>query len=371
VVWAEVDRITGPTVTGLALAAIWRSPGQGRVRDRFPPPLAPCDDPEELCISCRLFGATDDQGGDRETPEQRSYRGHLRVGAALPTGPVSLEQVRLAPLAAPRPGAGQLYLDHDRAPAGEGRRPTREWGADPDWPTPRPLRGRKHYWHGDPAVQAVPRHLARPHHQHELAEPVELVPAGSSFQARISFENLSPAELGSLLAVLDPTAVLGGLVPPGHGEAPELAGRLGGGKPLGLGSIDSAYQDLEVHSAASRYGHDRPPPVDPAALLQAFVAAVPEAVQATWPDLAAVLDLGHVDPRWLWYPPGSFWPAPDQPPTAAALERFDRGFEFWQQTSGRPLSEETRLRTGEEQLPRLAAPRHPDQYLDIIVDPKP
>jgi CRISPR-associated protein (TIGR03986 family) len=364
VMWVRTDGPARPgaAISAIALSALWRSPGKGPMGERFPPSLRPCHDPGNLCVSCRLFGAVDDEGGRGPAGDQHGYRGHVRVGEARAVGDAQPIPWPLAPLGPPRPGAGQFYLVHDGAPAGKEQRPSREWGAEAEGSRPRPLRGRKHYWHGDPqAQQPTPRHRAREHQTHEMAEQAELVEVGVTFQGAIRFENLDPDELGSLLAVLDPTAVLSDQVPPGYTATPQLAVRLGGGKPLGLGSIELGYQDLRVHDAASRYGDGTAagPQAAPAELLGGFVAGTPESVRATWPDLAAVLDVGHVDPRWIWYPPGSPWPDPE---TESVGKAFDDGFEFWKRTSGQYLADA-------EDLPELAAPREPNQFLGIIEKP--
>jgi len=368
VVWVRTD---GPvrqeaTVTAIALSALWRSPGRGPVRERFPASLRPCHDPDDLCVSCRLFGAVDDEGGQR-TGEQRGYRGHVRVGEARAVEGARISRPPpLAPLGAPRPGAGQFYLVHDRAAAGNTEhRPAREWGAEAEGPEARRLRGRKYYWHGDPDEQRpAPRHLARPHHTHDMAEQVELVDPGATFQAAISFENLSPYELGSLLAVLDPAAALHDVVPPGYATTPRLAARLGGGKPLGLGSIELRYDDLRVHTAGSRYGDGTVahPEVRPEELVAGFVDGTPEPVRKTWLDLAAVLDEGHVDPHWIWYPPGDLWPDAE---AGQIGKQFDDGFDFWKRTAGQ------RLKNDAEEMVKLAPPHEPNQFLDIIKGRRP
>ena len=55
------------------------------------------------------------------------------------------------------------------------------------------------------------------------SKPIRVMPKGSRFSGRIRFENLSDAELGLLLLVLD--------LPAGH------AHKMGMGKPIGLGSV--------------------------------------------------------------------------------------------------------------------------------------
>jgi hypothetical protein len=168
VVWARLNPDTGQA-DRLSAAAIWRVPGEGPVSERIPESVRACRDPEDLCLSCRLFGAADTVTAEtgREAT-QRSYAGHLRIGDAIADG-VTTVPVRLAPLGSPRAGAGQFYLriDDDEPASDETRLPAAYWGSERDDPDARPVRGRKFYWHGDPSMQPVPRHIARRGQQNE------------------------------------------------------------------------------------------------------------------------------------------------------------------------------------------------------------
>jgi hypothetical protein len=72
------------------------------------------------------------------------------------------------------------------------------------------FKGRKFYYHSRPAAD-------------DRQPPVEVIPPGQIVQGRVDFENLTPAELGLLFFSLgvDGTLIL----------------KLGGGKPVGLGSL--------------------------------------------------------------------------------------------------------------------------------------
>lgn len=354
-------------VDEVALSALWRHAGEIPMGERVPEQLLPCHSAGELCVSCRLFGAADSAADERSGGEARqdSYRGHVRFGDAVGGDSATLapEPIELPPLGAPRPGAGQFYLDHrgnvDPARRREDR-PSREWGAAPDVPEPRMLRGRKFYWHGDPALQTPPRHTARRGQSASLSKHAEVAVAGSAFSARLWFENLTPAELGGLVAAVDPSGLLTRSAPPGW-AAPALAGHLGGGKPLGLGSVRVLTLDLTVHSAATRYGgmEAKPPPnIDD--LMAEFEHAVPSSVRATWPDLAAVLSVGHVNPKVIWYPPGAAW-------DRAGADEFDEGFEFWKKSAGRYLHPDNE----QEPLISIPDPRHANQYLPIVPGGRP
>ncbi|MGV9976531.1 TIGR03986 family type III CRISPR-associated RAMP protein [Micromonospora wenchangensis] len=353
VLWVRRDATD--RVVELRLSAIWRHPGTGPLSERVPPHLLPCTDPVSLCPSCRLFGSADTRARDEDgRADQRAYAGHVRFGDAVSAGPVALTAFRRAPMGTPHAGAGQFYLSYaDRRPAGKGRPPTREWGADPDRPQPRPVRGRKFYWHSAPGTHP-PRHEAQEHHRPQMVADKLLAPPGTTLTQTVTFDNLDPAELGGLLAALQPDLALRS-----GGEAEEGGPsrlHLGGGKPLGLGSCTATVVQAQVWDAASRYG-DSPPPADtPEVFVGAFVASCPDEVTATWPALTAVLSAGTVNGARVSYPPGADWTDRQQDP-----KRFDEPFTFFTVTSGMYLAE------GEERpLLPLPDPTAPDQTLPII-----
>ena len=376
VIWVRT-RSDGASVTAeeLSLAALWRHLGWDARQDpdvrpedwsagsRVPPALLGCSDPADLCPTCRVFGSVDAQareGGDRA--RQRAYAGHVRFGDACSEQPVELEEIQRAPLGAPRPGAGQFYLDYtDNRPAGKERKPTREWGSDPDTERRRPLRGRKFYWHADPAGQALPRHKARDHQksrgdgtESELVSRRQLAPAGTVLRQRVTFDNLSRAELGGLLAAFEPHRVLALSVP----EAGPVLLHLGGGKPLGLGSCAAAVGDLRVWTAASRYGGGPVETPDADGYVREFAGACPAEIKdAVWPSLTAVLARGTVNPAQVWYPPGEYWP--DQEDHQKA---FDEPFAFFTASSGMHIEPQGKQRP----LVRLRDPADRDQSLPIV-----
>ena len=349
----------GEDVTRIRLSVLWRSSGSGSMGERVPPALRPCDDMGNLCPTCRLFGAAASKGvGEAGTSEGQGYAGHLRVLDGEPSSgaPVGVKE-DLAPLSSPQPSAGQFYLTPPQR-GGKAKskeeRPLSHWGSAADRPTPRTMRGRKVYWHGDPAQQEPWRGAKRDHHTPAVAQTVEVLPKDTSFRSRIHFENLTEAELGGLISVLEPSQLLAEFAPPGYAESPVFALRMGGAKPFGLGTVRALIVDLQCHSAASRYmGHGQVE-VDRAQVIEQFRAHVPDGVRATWPHLAATLNTGHVDARWLWYPPDQSW-------DAAGARGFDEGFKFWQRTSGGPGRDSWLL--------GLPDANQPDQALPITPQP--
>ncbi|MFG1859043.1 TIGR03986 family CRISPR-associated RAMP protein [Actinomadura geliboluensis] len=346
VVWVHVDEATG-TVDHLSMAAIWRAPGKGSLGERFPPELHACDNPEDLCVSCRMFGSADTSVADREAgAEQRSYAGHVRFGSAV-AEKVTTTTVRLAPMSAPRPGAGQFYLrHHSTEPASyKENLPSAYWGSEHDEGSFRHVRGRKFYWHGDPGAQDPPRHIARSEQRNaNMVENRYLVPKGTVFTERIRFDNLSRAELGSLLVTLQP----GVLLPRCEGmRSADYALHLGGGKPLGLGSCTVAVTELECWDARDRYAGGQAVHPDPWAYTDSTLPDVARlaapAARRRWPALSRVLRIDGVDPELLWYPLGG-----------SSTRLRDRSFNFFSRTNGRFLM------NGREPIKPLPDPADPD-----------
>lgn len=357
VVWARVNPVTGQA-DHLAMAAIWRVPGEGPLAERIPEAVRPCQDPADLCLSCRLFGSADTVTADsgREAT-QRSYAGHLRIGDAVASG-VTTETARLAPLGSPRPGAGQFYLQvSDTGPASdETRLPSAFWGSEHDEEHPRPVRGRKFYWNGDPDARQPPRHLPREGQRNEaMTGPRQLVPAGTVFRQAIAFDNVPKAELASLLLTLLP-----GLVLPRteHLPSADYRLRLGGGKPFGLGSASVTVCDLWYQDARQRYaGQDRVRQeaadfFGPLAGDVARLAGHP--VLRGWPTLSRILRADAVDPALIWYPLGGDW---------NDKQNRDRAFRFFNATSGRYLA---RRREPIVPLPDPDPDRDQDQRLRAV-----
>lgn len=355
-------------ITGLSVSYLWRHVGVGAAVDRVPEVLKPCDDPERLCPSCRAFGMARTRQAEGATSEsrQQAYRAHVRFGTAWPIGLATLELLDLPPMGTPHIGAGQFYLKYGRG----NDRATRNhaiaashWGSPQDG-TPgarRQLRGRKMYWHGDPRAQwaawqeRYARHRARQWHNAQMRTNAEVVAAGS-FAVTLYFENLSEADLGGLIASLAPALLFKEHdVPIGIGGHACIRTRLGGGKPLGLGTIESKIVDLRVHTAGERYlGDTAQPPKAPADYVDAFRSSVPEAVCRTWPDVAAMLDWNHVARAFIAYPPGSSW--------ANAGERdFDNTYKFFQATSGKALADHADRAANRMRGP--APPRELDQFI--------
>jgi CRISPR-associated protein (TIGR03986 family) len=332
-VWVRVDRETGE-VAEIRLSELWRYQGEGPVRDRVGE-AQPCTDAKRLCWSCRLFGSADTEGrGAGDLAVQNSYRGHVRIDDLVAVGTVVPLTWHLAPLASPRPSAGQFYLDNTGRPrvARKDTRAASTWGSVADDRDPRPIRGRKFYWRTkEPDKGLVPRGERRTHQSEAMSQDVLLFPAGTRFAGRVCFDNLSLGDYGSLLAALDPRRI--GETGPGWDDA---VGSVGGGKPFGFGAVTIDVEPAQVQTAAVRYlGADGQLP-DEAEAVRAFHAGVPQPVRRTWDALRHVLSFGFVPDDKVWYPPGT---------TRGAVkgdEDYDKSFEFFGITTGIELKNEKR-----------------------------
>jgi CRISPR/Cas system CSM-associated protein Csm3 (group 7 of RAMP superfamily) len=161
---------------------------QGKHRPYIPQGYGGCMSVDDLCIACRLFGAQD-------------YQGHVSFeDAVAPKGSLVLLGTPL--LWTPARGGRGLpprYLERDRA------------------------KGRKFYRHARPPSGVDPR---------------ACIKSGAELPLRIHFLNLSEAELGVLLTAL--------------GQHPDhrFPIKLGGGKPVGLGSVQVIPQRINLLQGA-------------------------------------------------------------------------------------------------------------------------
>jgi hypothetical protein len=331
-VWVQPE---GQEVTEIRLSQLWRKPGRHSVGERAGEAV-PCMDPDHLCWSCRVFGSADSSGrGDDDSARQRSYRGHVRVNDLLAKDMFDPIEWQLAPLAAPRPSAGQFYLDNTGLPsagklAAKDTAPAATWGSVADRGRARPIRGRKFYWRTTGPDQVAQPRGRRRHQSDTQTRDVVLIPAKTVFTGRVCFENLTIEDYGSLLAALDPRL----LGTAGQANWQDSVTSVGGGKPFGFGAVSIDVRPEGVHTAVGRYlGGDEEVP-SPADAVQAFTASVRQGVKATWPALRNVLHLGFIRNELVWYPPGSKGSKGDAD--------FDRSFEFFARTTGLTLTEKVR-----------------------------
>jgi hypothetical protein len=333
-VWVAVS---GDEVTEIRLSLLWRYQGSGTVAERAGAAKG-CTDAGHLCWSCRIFGSADTEGRDEDDlAVQNSYRGHVRVDDMLAAGPVDPVWWDLAPLASPKPGAGQFYLDNTgrRQAADKNGRPAATWGSVADGGDPRSIRGRKFYWRtdtrADPDSVTPQRGKYREHQSDALAAKVALIPARTVFTGQVAFDNLDAEDYGSLLAALDPRT-LGAAEEGGWGQT---VLSVGGGRPFGFGSVTIDIKPVRVQAAGERYLGEPAETTSPAPeeAVRAFRDAVPADVSANWQALRHALTFGFVDDKDVWYPPGG---------GVRGDQDYDKSFEFFALTNGLRLAEETR-----------------------------
>ena len=115
-------------------------------------------------------------------------------------------------LGEPKPTSYQLYLEQ------EGEKADRDWGSENA-----PIRGYKLYWH---QAANFPWRKDEAEFKGNVDRKIRPLKAGSVFDGRIRFKDLSEVELGALLKVFSLAA-----------EDRELCFKIGQGKGIGLGSV--------------------------------------------------------------------------------------------------------------------------------------
>lgn len=353
-------RVGGGEVAQIKPALGWRRTSPVTTKDRIPD-HQPCSDrsPHDgssslpaLCPSCAVFGSA---GADEPKSERlptrsqhAAYRGHIRVDDARAVEPPCIQQFQRAPLASPKPTAGQFYLTNTGNDGNTSATiPLAQWGSDADRSSVREVRGRKFYWRTQPTNHhgRFPgdgsRGLER--QPNELTATVNLIEgkSRSHFTTRVTFDALTAAEIGGLIAAAEPAAVL-----TGDAEG-KVVTSIGGGKPFGWGAVSTAISDFTAADAPRRYlgVPSSGPTVEEC--LTAYTESMAETpAAAAWTALGRVLTLNPqgVGDGDVWYPP--------KPGTRRDNPDHDEGFRFWQETVG------VQVRTK----------RHPLQSLPLATD---
>jgi CRISPR/Cas system CSM-associated protein Csm3 (group 7 of RAMP superfamily) len=160
----------------------------------LPDAVVHCNDPAKLCPACRLFGVI--QGDEVHAQGRVSFSDAVLTSGALEPGRVHLRE-----LSSPKPHHYDIY-SRTGVKGGE-------------------IRGRKLFYHHDPAARPVLQPASREWSERSNAME-EVAPAGATFSFRIHFLNLAPDELRQLMGCL--------VLDRGH------AHKIGMAKPLGYGS---------------------------------------------------------------------------------------------------------------------------------------
>ena len=337
VIWVKV--LNG-MVTAIKLSQFWRERSKECLGDRIPQETKPCDGENlRLCPSCSVFGSADTLNDQADTDErrregdQRSYAAHVRFGSAIGVD-LQGDEVILAPLGQPHPGAGLTYLEPTSPEAAPASRDERWSRWDSDGTPKRQLRGRKFYWHSDPERQLdhlkhtqgvgdVPgRHLKREHHSADMCTKAQLV-TGGTFRQTITFDGLDRFGVASLLAALQP----GRLLAPD--DADRFALHLGRGKPLGLGSVTAEITAARITTVAARYGDKAETPLETFAIDPAEVRTRCGELDAVHEGARKVLRLDGLGENWwkVTYPTRETW-------KQFGSKEFDESFTFFKDFGG-------------------------------------
>ncbi len=176
--------------------------GRPPVTYRIPRGFERCRDADHLCPACRIFGSL--SGGN-------PFLGKIGLSDALTVGPYEVEILTIEALMEPKPRHRAWYED----PIQRGY-----------------LRGRKFYYHRP----AGPRRTTV---RTEYNKTIEAVKPGAVFEFEVDYTNLTEAELALLIFAL----VL----------EPDMAHKVGMGKPVGLGSARIEIVGWERIDRQARY----------------------------------------------------------------------------------------------------------------------
>lgn len=214
--------------------------------------VRPATSLDKLSPADRVFGWVRQGGSNEAAAAASAYRGHVRIGPVTCKSedaivPFEGDGLPLAILAEPKPQQARFYLGNRRNGVPVAQRdgiPKSESGYRPGMA----LRGRKVYPHhaglpdeywinplqegsaADRALEYIREGLERDDQNRSIGGWVR---PGAVFAFDCWVTNLSDVELGALLWLLG--------LPPDHYH------RLGGGKPLGFGSVRMDIEELSLH----------------------------------------------------------------------------------------------------------------------------
>ncbi|MCO1575115.1 TIGR03986 family CRISPR-associated RAMP protein [Crossiella sp. SN42] len=226
----------------------------------LPATVAPAKALENLSPADRVFGWVRNSRSEEESKEVAEDDREAAVAAALRVGPVTGPTkedaakpfpgggIPLDILASPKPSQGRFYVGKNTndlpAPLEPGTRKDKFFTED------NLLRGRKvyphqektpDYWNPDDKGQEFRRPKNKPDSQNRTI--TSWVKRGVTFECTLHVRNLTDVELGALLLLLTPEQ---------YGkDGKDGLHRMGGGKPLGFGSVK-----LTVHDTDLRRGTD-------------------------------------------------------------------------------------------------------------------
>lgn len=312
------NNLTNPRIVRVSPVMIGRHIPDRAPADLLPDSLKPARRLTEMSPADRVFGWV---AAGRESKGEGAWRGQLRVGAVQFDPKLSPDPsltwwtkdrgdggyhdpngLPLANLASPKPSQARFYVgDKGQAPLGNTKK--RHWYSDGQ-----ALRGRKIYPHhgiDDPDYWTTvnrdsPRSRQNAPYQ-EFLRPADKdladrdsqnrsveawINPGVTFTFTLHVTNLSKVELGALLWLLTL-----------NDDAPDTPRhlRLGGGKPLGFGSVTLHLENAELYTGAAMAERYRsltapaaPDATDLADIVEAYRQAVAEAYAGAGKDFASV-----------------------------------------------------------------------------------
>jgi len=196
--------------------------------------FAPCNDSDNLCEACKLFGMVG-KGGESGKINAVASKVSFRDATSQDAGQWYDQPKPLAILGQPRPSATEFYMKQPDVDAAifnydyyitHGERNTEKNRKHKL--SSAEIKGRKFYWHSDNTATRYAKPTDRP----DMSIIARAVKAQRSFELSVAFENLSEEELAKLIWVL----TIGGKASSQDGN-PTHGLKLGHGKPIGFGSI--------------------------------------------------------------------------------------------------------------------------------------
>ncbi|GAB6163959.1 hypothetical protein JCM12298_31190 [Desulfothermus naphthae] len=215
-------------VTNIALVKVPRLLYRNSIGDFLPEYLHPCNDYNNLCPACRVFGWVHPKPPE-DLNVKVAYAGRIKIThAKIIENKGTLEEFPLAILSTPKPTSTFFYLLKNG-------RPDFNVKYDDDGTK---LRGRKFYRHQDEANEQEYMRVGKiKDHQNRTIR--DALRPGAKFEFTIEFENLAPVELGALLWTIE--------------MEDGMFHKLGMGKPLGFGSVKISINRLEILHIKERY----------------------------------------------------------------------------------------------------------------------
>ncbi len=188
----------------------------------------PCESRAHRCPACDLFGMTGT--GNEEAASSRIRFADATAADGRQNSEYYDPIITLEALGGPRLSNTEFYLEKEEgADFWTYDYYTREGKA---YPYRARLKGRKYYWHQPD--KRLPAGIPRT----ELNKTVRPVKSGVTFEAKLYFDRVSARQPDQLLWILN-----GGNADEQPDQGP-VAYKLGGGKPLGLGSVELKVKEV-------------------------------------------------------------------------------------------------------------------------------